>query len=45
MAEDPRDEGRRSGQVRADVLTVTLYVYFLLLIVVVGGLLVLPALY
>ena len=45
MAEEPRDGGQGSGQVRADVLTVTLYVYFVLLIVVVGGLLVLPALY
>ena len=45
MADEPRDERPGGRQVRADVLTVTLYVYFVLLIVVVGALLVLPALY
>jgi hypothetical protein len=44
MADEGQDERQTEPQVRADVLTVTLYVYFVLLIVVVAGLLVLPAL-
>jgi hypothetical protein len=44
MAIEPSEERRSNRQVRPDVLTVTLYVYFVALIVVVAGLLVLPAL-
>ncbi len=44
---EPRDEARESGDEQADgdLPTLALFVYFVALIVLVAGLLVLPALY